>query len=150
MSTGNKNLIDNALLLIRDYKDSDYEELVLTLQEANLYNAVWDGRDNLKKKITSRPGSIVVACIGDQIVGNAYIVEDGWAAFIFRLSVRKEFRSQGIGKKLMQSCEARLKERGYGEAAIFVEDEDLGLKDFYKNKLDYLPTKVYLCMYKVL
>lgn len=150
MSDTNKTLIDSAPLIIRDYTDSDYEELVLNLQEGNLYSATWDARDRLRNKIATRPGSILLASIGDQIVGNAYIVDDGWAAFIFRLSVRKQFRGQGIGKKLMQACEARLQERGYSEVAIFVDDEDLGLKNFYNNKLDYQPTKAYLCMCKTL
>jgi len=142
--------IDGQAVVIRDYEDPDYDELAQSLQDGNLFNTDWDSRDNLKNKIRLHPGSILVACVGNRVIGCVYTVSDAWAAFIFRLAVRREYRGHGVGQLLMEAAEDRLRRSGYCEAAIFVNESDTGLQDFYSQKLRYTPTGSYRCMYKVL
>ncbi len=137
------------MILIRHYKDSDYEDVKQTLQEGKLYDDVWENRQNLKRKIERDPESIILAIHDNNIVGCVFIVEDGWNAFIWRLSVREKYRKQGIGKALMQKAEEVIKMRGIKESSIFVDTKNDYLKQWY-IKQGYLKTSDYTFMYKKL
>jgi len=137
------------MVSIRYYKNSDYEGVKQTLQEGKLYDDVWESEKNLKRKIKRDPKSILLAINDNKIVGCAFIVEDGWNAFIWRLSVRKKYRRQGIGKMLMQKAEEIIKKRGIKESSIFVDAKNYYLKQWYR-KQRYLKTSDYTFLYKKL
>ncbi len=137
------------MVSIRCYKDSDYKDVKQTLKEGKLYDNVWENRKNLKHKIERDPESILLAIQNNKIIGCVFIVEDGWNAFIWRLSVRKKYRRQGIGKMLMQKAEEIIKKRGIKESSIFVDTKNEHLKQWYK-KQGYLKTSNYTFFYKKL
>jgi ribosomal protein S18 acetylase RimI-like enzyme len=137
------------MVSIRHYTDSDYEAVKQVLQEANLYDDVWEDRQNLKRKITRDPQSILLAEDGKQVIGCVFIVEDGWNAFIWRLAVRKDHRKKGIGTMLMKKAEDIIKARGIKESSIFVDTKNDPLKEWYQ-KQDYLKTADYTFLYKKL
>ena len=137
------------MVSIRRYKDSDYKDTKQTLKEGNLYDSVWENQKNLKRKIKRDPESILLAIHDNKIIGCVFIVEDGWNAFIWRLSVRKKYRRQGIGKMLMQKAEEIIKKRGIKESSIFVDTKNEHLKQWYK-KQGYLKTSNYTFFYKKL
>ncbi|MBP6891303.1 GNAT family N-acetyltransferase [Candidatus Parcubacteria bacterium] len=134
---------------IRYYKDSDYEEVKQTLQEGGLYDDIWEDRVNLEHKIKRDPESILLAIDDEKIVGCVFVVEDGWNAFIWRLSVREEHRKQGIGKMLVEKAEEIIKGRGIKESSIFVNAQNDELKKWYESQ-GYLKTSDYTFMYKKL
>ncbi len=119
---------------IRDYADSDYEDVRKNLEDGALFDADWDSRENLTHKIERNPGSIIVAIADHEVIGNVYIVEDGWAAFIFRLAVRKPYRRRGIATMLLKEAEKRLAEKGVKEVALLVRNEEDELKSFYGKR----------------
>jgi len=137
------------MISIRFYNNSDYDGVKQTLQEGKLYDEVWEDRQNLKRKIERDPGSILLATDNSDIVGCVFIVEDGWNAFIWRLSVREKYRNQGVGLMLMQKAEEIIRARGVKESSIFVDTKNDSLKSWYK-KQDYLQTSDYTFMYKKL
>ena len=89
-----------------------------------------DSEERLKAKVTQNPGSILVAVINGIAIGNVFITDD-WGPFFFRLAVRKDFRGKGVGRKLVDAVEERVKEKGYKELYMLVADEDTELKDLY-------------------
>lgn len=137
------------MVSIRYYSDSDYDQVKEVLQESNLYDEVWEDRKNLKRKIKRDPKSILIAEENNQIIGCVFIVEDGWNAFIWRLSVRKNNRKKGIGLILMKKAEELIKKRGIKEASIFVNSKNNSLKKWYQ-KQNYSTTSDYTFMYKKL
>lgn len=137
------------MMNIRDYGDSDYEAVRTNLQEGSLIDPVADTREKLLEKITRNPGSIIVAEDESRVVGNVFLVEDGWAAFVFRLAVHPTYRGRGIGSLLMTEAERRLRERGVSEVAIFVNDADEELKRYYQKR-GFIATGSYRFMYKPL
>ena len=134
---------------IRFYTDSAYEEVVKVLKEGDLFDEVWEDRQNLKRKIERDPESILLAIIDKKIVGCVFIVEDGWNAFLWRLSVKKDYRKKGIGLALMQKAEEIIKKRGLKEVSLFVGSDKVDLKSWYQ-KQDYKKTSDYTFMYKKL
>jgi len=134
---------------IRYYKDADYEEVKQTLEEGKLYDEVWEDRENLRRKVGREPESILLAIDDNKIIGCVFIVEDGWNAFIWRLSVREKYRKQGVGKMLMEKAEEIIKARGIKESSIFVNAQNDSLKQWYRQR-GYLQTSDYTFMYKKL
>ena len=138
------------MVKIRDYKGSDYENLRVNLEENNMFAEGWDNKENLEQKIKRNPGSIIVADVGNNAIGNIYLVEDGWA-FIFRLAVRKSYQGQGIGTLLLEEAEMRLKHKGIKEVSIFIREEDIGKLESYYQKRGYTKMdRLHQGMYKKL
>lgn len=140
---------NSANLQIRAYASSDYPRVRRNLLEGNIFDQEMDAEERLSEKISRDPESILVATIDNKIVGNVFIVEDGWAAFVFRLAVVKEYRNRGIGKRLMQEAEERIRKKGYNELHILVHTDETELQGYYE-KLGYLKGNKYQWMYKSL
>ncbi len=137
------------MVSIRFYTDSDYEKVKQILKEGNLFDDVWEDRHNLKRKIERDPESILLAEEDSHAVGCVFVVEDGWNAFVWRLSVKKTHRKKGIGLMLMEKAEEIIKNRGMKEVSIFVDAKNENLKEWYK-KQKYLQTNDYTFLYKKL
>lgn len=134
---------------IRSYVDSDYPQVKKNLTDGGLFLKNWDTRKNLARKILLNPNSILVATIDKQVLGNIYIVEDGWSAKIARLCVQEEQRNRGIGSMLLTEAEKILKEKGKKEIALYVDEDNLNLKNFYKKRGYFLGGKC-RCMRKII
>lgn len=134
---------------IRPYTDSDYPQVKRNLAAGGLFLENWDARENLAGKIQKNPDSILVAVLEKQIIGSVYIVEDGWSAKIARLCVGKNYRNKGIGSKLLEAAEEILKGKGRKEIALYVDEDNLDLKDFYKKR-GYFPGGKCRCMRKII
>lgn len=119
---------------IRPYIDSDYPEVEQNLKEGELYDAVWDRRENIKKMIKMDPESILVAVENGHVIGSVYVIALGWEALMFRLAVRKAYRNKGIGGKLLKEVEDRVRQRGVREIAFFVDAGDSELQEFYRKR----------------
>ena len=138
------------MIEIRSYKDEDYEEVKINLEDGGLFDESLDTKEVLKSKIKSNPDSILVAVVDKQIVGSVYLIQDLWSSFIFTLAVRKEFRERGIGSKLMEESERILKEKGIKDVALFVREGHKELIDYYQKR-GYAPmSTLHHGMYKEL
>lgn len=137
------------MISIQYYDDSHYDDIKNVLKDSDLFDEVWEDRQNLKRKVQRDPESILLAIFDNKIVGCVFIVEDGWNAFIWRLSVLKDYREQGVGKQLMQKAEEIIQKRGIKESSIFVSSKNDLLKDWY-IKQGYSKTSDYTFMYKKL
>lgn len=122
------------MVMIRDYQDSDYEEVRQNLLNGGLFYELSDTRDNLRRKSERDPESIIVAEYDHAVVGNVFFVEDGWMPWIFRLAVRKEYRERGIGSLLMDEAEKRLKARGYQLIGFFVNEQEPEAQEWYTKR----------------
>lgn|SRR3989338_10794417 len=130
--------------LIRNYIDKYYEDVKFNLQESGLFVPMWDTKNNLKTKISRDAGSIIVAIEENCAIGNAFIVKDGWCAFIYHLAVRESFRHRGIGKLLIGEVENRLRAKGDIAVSLFTEFPKWFAGCGYKNAGNFR------CMYKEL
>jgi len=137
------------MVIIRNYHDSDYENVKHNLEETKLYIPIWDTKENLREKIRRKPDSIIVADEKDCAIGNLFLIEDGWSAFIFHMAVRSDYRQKGIGQKLMSYAEDNLKKQGVKAVSLFVDENLNRIQEFYK-KQGYLSLDSFVGMYKLL
>jgi|SRR5579872_1953 len=134
---------------IRAYKTTDYPNVEKNMLEANVFHPPWDSKKNFNKKIKIDPNSILVAIVDNKVVGSILLMTDGWAAFLYRLAVHKDFRGKGVGSSLLLAAEKEVKKRGIKQAGLFMDDEDKILLRFYKKR-GYEPIVKRLLMIKPL
>jgi ribosomal protein S18 acetylase RimI-like enzyme len=115
--------------VIRNYRDSDYEQLKELYQHSEWYGGVFDeardGRERLAKKITDDPEAIMVYEDNGELLGTISIIEDGRVAWLYRFIV-KDF-DLTITKELYDRAVAVLKQRGHTQVLVYsaVKDEQL-------------------------
>lgn len=137
------------MVSIEFYKDSNYEEVKALLEEAKMYDDVWETRENLKRKIKMDPESILVAKDKEKIIGCTFLTDGGWNAFIFRVCVKENYRNKGVGSMLLQRAEEILKKRGLKEVDLLIDPKKDSLKLWYGKK-NYLNASDWTFMYKKL
>ncbi len=132
---------------IRPYILLDYPSVKQNLIEGNLFYENMDAEERLAEKIQRSPDSILVAVLDGRVVGNVLIIEDGWGPFLFRLAVSQSFREKGIGTKLLEEAENKLKDKGYKEVHILVGENESELQEYYAKR-GYKEGNLYRWMYK--
>jgi ribosomal protein S18 acetylase RimI-like enzyme len=119
----------------RNYRKSDYASVKEILQEADMYDDVWDSKDNLAGMIGRDPESVIVAHERNTVIGHLVIVPYGVKMiYLFRLVVKKNFRNKGIASQLMKYAEDIAKKRGAREIGLYVDAQNNLLHSFYTKR----------------
>lgn len=134
---------------IRDYSPLDFDEVVSILKEADLYDEIWDSKENILG--LAKSGKILIAQENNKQIGVVYIINFGTkVAIIFRLAVRREFRNKGIASALIEKIKETLKHERFKEVGLYVDSENKGLLDFYSKRKFTASKKSYLYMWSEL
>ena len=121
------------MVQIRAYQKTDYSAVKVILEEAKLFDEIWDSEANLLGMMDIDRESILVAIDDKTVLGNIYIVPFGdRVAFLFRLAVKKEYRNQGIASELIRKVEELLKKKGFIEVGLYVNSAHKDLHAFYQ------------------
>lgn len=79
-----------------------------------------DSREGIEKFLKRNPGTNFVAVVNDKIVGVTLGGHDGRRGYIYHTAVDVEYRSQGIGKNLVDTLIAAFEKEGINKAALVV------------------------------
>src|SRR3972149_3253017 len=114
-----------SMVKLRNYQTSDYSAVKKNLQEADMYDDVWDSEDNLTGMINKDPESVIVAYERNTVVGHLVVVSYGVKmTYLFRLVVKKKYRNQGIASQLMKHAEGIARKRGAREIGLYVDTQN--------------------------
>jgi len=119
---------------IRYYQDVDFPQYEQLLKDIGIYYEIIDKREILQKKIQYDPESILVAEDRGRLIGTVYILYDPWGSLIYHLGVHPDYRRKGLGNKLMDEAEGKLKARGINRAILFVEENNEQVVEFYQKR----------------
>ena len=123
------------MVKIRNYKISDYTKVKEILEEASLFDGVWDSEENLSGKIKANPESILVAVKDGVIVGNVCIINYGSKLqYLFRLAVDKDYRNQGIATQLINSAVDIARKNGVNEVGLYADADNSKLLAYYSKR----------------
>jgi len=109
---------------IRELRPSDYDALIALWQSADLPFKL-HGRDTRAaiEQQLSQPMSVYFgAFANDELIGAVLGTHDGRKGWINRLAVHPRHRSRGLGRRLVEAVEGRLREQGIEIVAALVED----------------------------
>jgi ribosomal protein S18 acetylase RimI-like enzyme len=109
-------------------------ELVLQLWvESEAESTHTDNPESLSALLTHNPGALIVAEIGDRIVGSVIAAWDGWRGSVYRLAVSPSHRRQGLADQLLLRAEERLAELGAVRLQAIVVESDPPAVGFWRN-----------------
>ncbi len=117
---------------IRSYKPTDYDKVKLVLQRVDLFDKSYDTKTKFDSK--KPKGSIIVAEDGNKTVGVIIYTWDGWDSSIYRLAVDPDYQNHGIGTRLLDEAESRLKKKGADISSLRVSTKNKRAQKFFKER----------------
>ena len=101
-----------------------------------------DTRAEIEKKITRDPDLFLVAERAEKIIGYVIGGFDGRRGLLYHLAVAQEFRRQGIGTRLLEEVEDRLRAKGCLKCYLMVTPENYEAAQYYErhgwHHMDYV------------
>lgn len=118
----------------------EYEALIELWQSAGpgISLSRSDELPELMMKYNAAPDLFLVARQDNKLVGCVIGGFDGRRGLVYHLAVLPGLQQGGLGTKLMQSVEERLKQKGCKKAYLLVKRGNPALDDFY-SKRDWQP-----------
>ena len=96
----------------------------------------------IEKKLTRDPDLFLVAEADGTIIGSVIGGYDGRRGLIYHLAVASVFRGQGIGSRLMDELESRLRAKGCLKCYLLVTDDNHEAELYYQHHgwqhMDYI------------
>ena len=90
-----------------------------------------DVRAEIEKKIARDPELFLIAETRDGIVGSVLGGFDGRRGLIYHLAVARALRGKGIGSRLMEEVEARLRAKGCLKCYLLVMKDNPEAQEYY-------------------
>jgi ribosomal protein S18 acetylase RimI-like enzyme len=128
-------------MIVRPYEARD-EALVISLWERCGLTRPWnDPRKDIARKLAVQPELFLVGLRDDAIVASVMAGYDGHRGWINYLAVEPSLQKQGLGRRLMQDAEQRLRARGCPKINLQVRAANDDVIAFYQ-RLGYLDDAV--------
>ena len=129
----------NPLLaaLIREFHfPEDYQQVyeLWTAIEKGVHVGRSDTLAEIGKKIQRDPDLFLVAELDRAIIGSVMGGYDGRRGLIYHLAVAAAFRGQGIGSRLMDEVESRLRAKGCLKSYLLVTLDNPEVEDYYRQR----------------
>ena len=83
-----------------------------------------DTEEALQALLAHTKDAILIAELDSETVGAVIAAWDGWRGNIYRLAVRAEYRRQGLGRRLIEAAEMRLRAKGARRVTALVAKDD--------------------------
>jgi len=93
-----------------------------------------DAPAEIEKKIARDPDLFLVAESEGKIVGSVIGGYDGRRGLIYHLAISPSFRGLGIGSRLMDEVESRLRGKGCLKCYLLVTNDNRDVEDYYQDR----------------
>ena len=93
-----------------------------------------DTLEEIQKKIAHSPDLFIVAEENGQIIGTVIGGFDGRRGLIYHLAVNVSFRGHGIGSRLMDAIESRLRAKGCLRCYLLVTSDNSEAMRYYEKR----------------
>ena len=108
-------------------------DVVLELwRQADATPSVTDNADDLRRAVAASPVHVLVAEIGERLVGSVIGTFDGWRGNIYPLAVHPDYRRQGVARALVAKVEKRLAQQGAKRITALVEKDHPWASGFWE------------------
>ena len=119
---------------IREFRLSDYEEVIALWDKAGLLASRSDERNEIEKKLARDPDLFLVGIDAEAIVAAVMGGYDGRRGWVYHLAVDPIFHATGLGTLLLAELESRLYAKGCIKINLLVERGNASVRDFYTKR----------------
>lgn len=122
---------------IREFQyPADYQQVfeLWSSIEKGVHVGRSDSPVEIQKKISRDPELFLVAESQNKIIGSVIGGYDGRRGLIYHLAVNASFRGQGIGSRLMDEVEARLRSMGCLKCYLLVTSDNTEVEHYYRQR----------------
>lgn len=122
---------------IRDFRFPDDFDNVIALWSTagdGIHLGRSDSYGEIRKKAEHDPELFLVAEHDGKIVGSVIGGFDGRRGIVYHLAVAQELRGEGLGGRLMDEVEGRLREKGCLRVYLLVTNENETAIRFYEKR----------------
>lgn len=124
-------------IAIRSVRDDELAAVLRLWQMAGVTPpSVSDSIEGLIRLMHERTALLLVAIVGEQIVGSVIGGWDGWRGNIYRLAVTPEHRRKGIARRLVAQITRELFAKGATRLSALVEHDHQWAVDFWNSLAD--------------
>ncbi|RZT93011.1 ribosomal protein S18 acetylase RimI-like enzyme [Advenella incenata] len=116
----------------RQFHPDDTEQTVALWQACGLTRPWNDPHKDIERKLQQEPELFIVAERDGLLLGSVMAGYDGHRGWIYYLSVLPQYQSQGLGKKLVQQAEQRLRSKGCPKIQLMIRLDNSSVQDFYR------------------
>ena len=120
-------------LTIRGYQSSDRDAVIQLWKDCNLV-VPWNDPDaDIDRKLKVHPDLFLVGIRSDRLVGTVMAGYEGHRGWINYLAVSPDCGRKGIGRRLMEEAETRLRALGCPKINLQVRTSNTGVIEFYRR-----------------
>lgn len=115
---------------------ADYEAVYQLWQsiERGVHTGRSDTPAEIEKKLVRDPDLFLVAESGGDIIGSVIGGFDGRRGLIYHLAVAASFRGSGVGSRLMEEVESRLRAKGCLKCYLLVTKDNPEAEVYYQKR----------------
>jgi ribosomal protein S18 acetylase RimI-like enzyme len=124
---------------VRPFDPSDEAAVVQLWRDCGLVVPWNDPCKDVQRKLKVQPEMFLVGCSDEQVIATVMAGYDGHRGWINYLAVHPEHQRTGIGRRMMEEAESRLRATGCPKINLQVRSSNAAVIEFYKTigfKLD--------------
>ena len=118
---------------IRPFDTSDKASVVRLWTDCGLVVPWNNPQRDIQRKLKIHPEMFLVGCSDGQIIATVMAGYEGHRGWINYLAVHLQYRRSGIGRRMMEEAESRLRAAGCPKINLQVRTENAEVIEFYKR-----------------
>lgn len=133
-------MVDHADTVIVPFEEGYRTDVIALWRSCGLTRAWNDPDKDIDRKLSDPQGGFFVLLKGETVIGSVMAGYDGHRGAIYYLCIDPAHQSAGLGRRLMEHCEAFLIGLGCPKINLFVRQGNEAVMKFYDD-LGYTPEK---------
>jgi ribosomal protein S18 acetylase RimI-like enzyme len=118
---------------VRPYAEADQEQVVDLWRDCALVVPQNDPYRDIALKLQVQPELFLVGTLDDRVVASVMAGYEGHRGWINYLAISPALRRQGLGRKIMEEAEIKLREMGCPKINLQVRHKNTGVIAFYER-----------------
>lgn len=125
--------MDQPEILIRAYTPGDEKSVVELWHRCGLVTLANNPVCDIERKLKVNPELFLVGMVSGKVVATVMAGYEGHRGWINYLAVAPEQQRKGIGFRMMEEAEGRLRELGCPKINLQIRKSNSGVAEFYKR-----------------
>lgn len=125
--------MEREKLYIRSYQDGDRKDVIQLWHNCNLVVPWNNPESDIERKLKVNPDLFLVGLIEGKLIATAMGGYEGHRGWINYLAVSPQIRRKGIGRKMVEEVEVKLRMLGCPKINVQIRSSNQDVIEFYGN-----------------